>query len=58
MKYEKICVRIDSELKKDFAASCQSNYEDMSAVLTRAIVTYVRNYYVSDHSDVNKTFKG
>lgn len=42
-KDEMIRLRIESELKEAFSSCCRNNHEDMSDVLTRAIVEYVRN---------------
>jgi hypothetical protein len=49
-----ICVRIPEELKKDFVASCEANYEDMSDVLRRAIVAYVKEYYVDEGAELQR----
>ncbi len=54
MANKPICVRIPEELKKQFVASCESNYEDMSDVLRRAIVAYVRENNVDEVTEESR----
>jgi hypothetical protein len=42
-KTGRINLRVSEDLKKAFDLACEGNHETGSAVITRAIVEYVRN---------------
>ncbi len=54
MANKPICVRIPEELKKDFVASCDANYEDMSDVLRRAVVAYIKENKVDEVTEESR----